>query len=206
MTEDEALLQAWREGDTKAGDTLLGRHFDALYLFFRSKLDGPIDDLIQATLLACVESRDGFRGEASFRVFLLGIARNLLLKHLRRNYRQAKVFAPDRTSVHEVVPDPNTGASMRLAKGRDRALLLAGLRRLPIDLQIALELYYWEGMGLAQIAVIQQVPAGTVKSRLARARATLEREMNALADSKEAVAQTLADLELWARDLQREKS
>ena len=61
--EDLALLHAWHRGDDGAAETLLQRHFDTLYRFFRSKLDGPIDDLIQSTLLACIEQRDRFRGE-----------------------------------------------------------------------------------------------------------------------------------------------
>lgn len=204
--DDEQLVQRWRAGDADAGDELLRRHFDALYLFFRTKLEGAIDDLIQATMLACVEGRERFRGEATFRVYLLGIARNQLLRHLRQRYRAGRVFAPAQTSLHEVAPALETSLPGKLARGRDRKLLLESLRRLPLDLQIALELRYWEGLPLSDIARIQDVPEGTVKSRLARARDVLEREMAALAgDAESSVRQTLDGFERWAEELRAEE-
>ncbi len=201
---DEDLLARWRSGDTRAGDELLRRHFDALYLFFRTKLEGPIDDLIQSTMLACTEAREQYRGDAPFRVYLLGIARKQLLRHLRRHYRHGRVFAPAETSMQELA-GAETSLPGKLARQRDRALLVGALRRLPIDLQIALELRYWEGLSIADIAQVEGVPPGTVKSRLGRAREVLEREMAVLAQARgdAPVRQTLDDFERWAAALRQ---
>ena len=203
--DDLALLHAWYDGDDGAAELLLQRHFDTLYRFFRSKLDGPIDDLIQSTLLVCIEQRDRFRGDAPFRVFLLGIARNKLLRHLRDRYRAERVFAPAQTSVRDVVPAVSASVGAKLGRGQERELLLHALRMLPLDLQIAVELRYWEELPLAEIARITETIPGTVKSRLARARQMLERNMAALsAGDADWVRQTLTGLERWADALRRD--
>lgn len=205
MTTDRELLQAWADGDVGCGDALLARHFDVLYRFFRSKLDGPIDDLIQATMLACIETRERYRGDAPFRVFLLGIARNKLLRHFRDSYRAGRVFSPAEHSMHDVAAQGSRSMRGTVARGQERELLLHALRRLPLDLQIALELRYWEELPLADIAAATGTIEGTVKSRLARARKMLAREMAVLAAGDEDwVQQTLSGLQHWADALKRD--
>ena len=44
---DAGLLRAWGRGDAEAGNRLVARHFGTIYGFFRTKLGGDIDDLIQ---------------------------------------------------------------------------------------------------------------------------------------------------------------
>ncbi|MEM6995466.1 MAG: RNA polymerase sigma factor [Myxococcota bacterium] len=196
---DADLLEAWRGGAAAAGDRLLLRHFDSLYLFFRTKLDGPIDDLIQATLLGAVESRDAFRGDASFRTFLLAIARKQLLRHFRSSYRAGKVFDPAQGSVVGVAP--NTSATRKLGKRDDRRILVEGLRHLPLDLQIAVELYYWERLSIGDVAEICGIPPGTVKSRLSRARGLLDDAMQRVGADRQLRETTRASLERWAAEI-----
>jgi RNA polymerase sigma-70 factor (ECF subfamily) len=92
MRSDAELLDAWRAGDQSAGDDLFQRHFDALYRFFSSKLSSGVEDAIQQTLLGCVEARDRFRGDGSFRSFLFAIARHQLLAAFRTRARDAAVY------------------------------------------------------------------------------------------------------------------
>ena len=81
---DIDLLDAWRAGDPRAGNELFNRHFDSVCRFFANKAGNEVDDLIQRTFLACVEGRDRFRGDASFRGYLFGVARNVLHARLQR--------------------------------------------------------------------------------------------------------------------------
>ena len=161
---DLELLALWRTGDNLAGNLLVKRHFGALHRFFSNKTQGHHEDLIQQTFMACVESKDAFRGESSFRAYLFALARFQLLSHYRKVYRTARV---DFTTTS--VCDLGTSPSGALAKSQHRALLQRALQHVPIDQQITLELTYWEDMTAPEIAHVLDVPLNTVYSRLRRA-------------------------------------
>ncbi len=195
--DDFALLDQWGQGDRAAGNTLLLRHFDTLYRFFSGKLgaDGEADDLIQKVFLACVESRDRFRRESSFRTFLLTVARHELFGYFRKRRTQGARNEPlGSMSVAEL------GSSVRAAMVRreEERLLLSALREIPLDLQITIELHYWEGLTTAELAGVLDIPQGTVKSRLRRAREALQEAMARLAQNTSVLQSTVSDFEHWA--------
>jgi RNA polymerase sigma factor (sigma-70 family) len=194
---DAELLAEWAGGDRGAGEALFERHFEAVARFFRNKLsaDAAHEDLIQQTFLGCIEARERFRGEASFRSFLFAIAHRQLAKHWRTRSR-------DRLDFQTVsVFDLDASASAALAHDQDRQQLLLALRRIPLDSQVALELHYWESLTAAEIAVVLGVPLGTAKTRVRRAKQLLEAELRALALGLVAADPTLSRLDTWAREL-----
>jgi len=195
---DFELLERWREGDRAAGNTLFSRHFRALFRFFRTKLpDALAEDLTQVSFLACVDGRDKFRNASSFRTYLFAIARNQLFMHFRKAGRRDDVTAFETQSI----ADLGAGPSTIVAAKAEQRLLLRALRRIPVDFQIAIELYYWQGVSTSEIAVVLEVPEGTVRSRLTRAREHLAKQMRALAESPELAHSTVADFERWAQSL-----
>lgn len=198
-SHDLELLERWRGGDKTAGDELFVRHFDGIFRFFASKMSGDaVEDLVQSTFLACVEGKDAFRGDASFRTYLFAVARKLLYRRYRdRKKTDALDFGV--TSLHDLGPSPTAA----LHAEQEQRLLLEALRRIPLDLQIALELHYWERLSGPDIAVVLDVPEGTVRSRLRRAREALQVQLQALADSAELLAATTSDLDRWADSLRR---
>src|SRR5690606_17293054 len=115
--------------------------------------------------LACVEGAGRFRGEGSFRSFLFAIAYRQLCRHYRD--RRGDRVDLEEVSAQAMEPSP----SQMLGDGEELRLLLAGLRRIPVDCQVALELLYWEQMTTVEIAAALEIPEGTVKSRLRRGRA-----------------------------------
>lgn len=195
--EDLVLLEAWRGGDQKAGNQLFNRHFDAICRFFANKVSSDVDDLIQRTFMACVESKDGFRGEASFRGYLFGVARNILRRHYRDKRYKGERFDALEVSVHDMGPGP----SMLVAERREQQLLLQALRQLPLDHQITLELYYWESMSGSELAAVLGIPEGTVRGRIRRAKQLLEESLAELSESPELLRSTVANLEDWAKGL-----
>ncbi|RMG96353.1 MAG: RNA polymerase sigma factor [Deltaproteobacteria bacterium] len=197
--DDGTLLDAWRAGDAGAGRALFERHFDAIFRFFRSKVEDVAEDLTQQTFEAIVAGRDRFRGDSSFRTYLFSVARKKLYSHLRTRTRaQGRlVDAAEVSSAAISGPSPSTVAAAR----EEHRVLLAALRRLPVEMQVAIELFYWEGMGVVEIAEVLEIPVGTVKSRLQRARARLERIVGEIAATEALRRSTLGGFERWAREL-----
>lgn len=170
MSDDDfELLDRWKDGDTAAGDELMRKHFDSLCNFFRSKVDIGVEDLVQDVMLRCVERREQFRGESSFRTYLFVIARRILLDRLRRDYRRGQPIDFSQVSL----VDLGTTPSQAVAKADGRAALLLALRELPVDFQIAVELTYWESLSAPEVGRVLGVNVNTVRSRLARARKAL---------------------------------
>ncbi len=166
---DHDLLLAWRDGDALAGDLLVRRHFDAIFGFLRAKAPEHVDELIQRTFLGCAEAVDRIDEDLNFRAYLFGIARRQLIYHFRRSRREAARFDPMLESVLDAGGTPSRVVAMR----QEERVVLDALNALPLDLQIILELHYWEGMAVGEIGQVLEVPAGTVKSRLFRARERL---------------------------------
>ena len=188
----------WRGGDKRAGSELLRRQFETLYRFFRTKV-GPelLPELVQQTLLACIEHRDRFRGEAGFSTYLYAIARSVLVGHYRRRARHERVFDPVAVSVEQVGPR----MSAEFVEREQHRLLLLGLRAIPIDHQILLELHYWERMPGPALAEVLGVPEGTVRTRLRRAKQLLREAIVAAEANPEVTAGTIDDLDGWAASL-----
>lgn len=176
MDGEDQLLDAWSRGDTDAGDQLLRLHFNSIYRFFVTKAPDAVDDLIQATFLETLSTKDNFRGESSFRSYLLGIARHQLFRLYRSRSRDRLVFSPNEHSVL----DTGTTPSAALGRKREEKLLMRAMQSIPVDLQIVLELHYWEGMSTRELGAVLEVPQGTIKSRLRRARKAVEAAIDEL--------------------------
>jgi RNA polymerase sigma-70 factor (ECF subfamily) len=178
VADDLELWRAWTDGDEDAGNRLVRRFFLGVHRFFQSKVADHADELTQKTFLACVESRDRFRGQASFRSYLFGIARKQLLRHFEGRGRGLSVHDITNTTVHDLDPSP----SRVVAQLEDHAVVLEALRRIPLDHQVVIELCYWEELSLAEVADVLDVPVGTVKSRLSRAKAQLREQLDVSGD------------------------
>jgi RNA polymerase sigma-70 factor (ECF subfamily) len=193
MDDELALLEAWRAGDAGAGERLFRRHFDDVYWFFATKLDHGADDLAQDTFTAVLRNREQAGRRHSFRAYLFAVARSKLVDRLRGRTRD---FDPMETSV----VDLGTSPTSMLGRRQEHARLLSALRRLPVDLQLVLELCYVEQLRGPEIAEALELPEGTVRSRLRRALATLRELL--LAEATEGTdVPAEDDLERWAEGL-----
>jgi len=188
LPSDQELLAGWRAGDLLQGDALVTRYWASIARFFRSKIGDDGADLISQTFLACVENKDAIE---HVKPFLFAVARRRLADHLRA---RAKAPALDlaMSSIADLAPGPVTELGAR----ERRELLQAGLARIPIDDQIALELAYFEGMEGEDIARVLEINPNTVRSRLSRARDKLR---VALAELGTADQAALAESQLEPR-------
>jgi RNA polymerase sigma-70 factor (ECF subfamily) len=192
---DAALLGDWRSGDVDAGELLFVRHYQPVARFFRNKVGADlVADLIQETFTACLESRDKIDDGNRFRGYLLCIAYRMFCKHLRGRYRSPEEVDLDAVPIEDMDPTPTSV----IVHAQEQRLLLEGLRAIPVNYQVVLELHYWEDLSTYEIAKVLGIPSGTVRSRLLRARDALEAAMARIARSAELLESTMTRLEDWA--------
>jgi RNA polymerase sigma-70 factor (ECF subfamily) len=190
MASDFELLASWRAGDLEAGNQLVRRHFLGLYAFVRAKVPEVADDLIQKIWEACVQARDRIDDRASFKAYLFGIARRQLVYWFREARRDRDHLDTMVESIAQLSGSPSRHVALR----EEQHAMLAALNGLPLDLQIALELYYWEELSVADVAAVLEVPEGTVKSRLHRARQLLREQLDRADPSEDAALEELRTL------------
>lgn len=197
---DADLLTRWRGGDLDAGEVLFDRYYPMVERFFINKLASGVDDMVQETFKVIVESRDKVEHPDRFRGFIMSIAYRVFCAHLRARYRAGGEVVDLMTiSVHSLSPSP----SSVVAEHREQRLLLQGLRTIPVDYQVILELHYWEEMTTEEIGAVLSTPVGTIRSRLRRARELLEEAMARLSHSPGELKSTLSRLDDWARECRR---
>ena len=202
MSESDLdLLAAWKAGDKAAGERLFERHFEAVMRFVASKTSYNVEDLVQQAFLACVEGRHRLRDGASFRSYLFAAARNVVVDRWR-----AKAEVPidlNEASAHDLGPSPSSALRHR----RQEQLLVQALRRIPLNLQIAIELYYVEGLKSREVADVLDIPHGTVRTRLRRALTLLREAVAKLqVEPGEELTTTMGRLDAWAKSLQPDPS
>jgi RNA polymerase sigma factor (sigma-70 family) len=192
MDQDHELLRAWAAGDRDAGAQLVERHYDTVARFFANKAADAADDLVQRTFLACAESTTSLRKEGSLRAYLLGVARNVLFEYIRGKARDGREVDFGTQSIVDLSP----GASTLVDQHAQQRQLLLAIQRIPLESQLLLEMFYWEELSVDELAEALAIPAGTVKSRLFRAREQLRDalgEQPAGGSAEQASAQALLD-------------
>lgn len=177
---DAELLASWRSGDNTAGEALVARHWTSIARFFRSKVGDDGADLISQTFLACVEARDRIEGD-NVKAYLFAVARRRLADHFRSRARSPALDF----SLSSVI-DLGTGPTTHVSRRQRSELLRDALARIPLDDQIALELAYFEGLAMKEIAGVLEIQENTVRSRLSRARDKLRDVLATMASADDA--------------------
>lgn len=193
--DDATLLARWRNGDNAAGRRLFERHAASVAKVFRHKADDALHDLVQNTFLRLLQVQHELREPSRFRPFLLGIARNELLRHLERCAGPRGRVDPLTVSIAEL----GSSLGQRIDHRRERHRLLAALQRLPLELQLTIEFFYWQELSGRELAEALELPEGTVRSRLRLARARLREELGNVGG--DALPAEDAELDDWARTL-----
>jgi len=164
-----------RDGDRQAFATLVRAHQDRVFRFLLRLVDDRDEamDLTQETFLRSFRALAEWRPEAPFRAWLFRIARNLAFDLLRRRERVGFVGFDDLAPVDGAAHWPDTAPrpEQRLDDRRNLAALERALRDLPAAQREVLLLHELEGMSYAEMAATLEINTGTVRSRLARARA-----------------------------------
>ncbi len=166
---DLALIERWRAGEPGAAEALLERYVVSLYRFFQHRCDGDPGELVQATLVGCLQAREQFRGEASFRTYLFTIARHELYRYLRERRRDLRLESGAAVPAAAPITTPRSA----IAREQAQRALRDALGELPLEQQLVLELHYWEGLDTVELGQVFEAPPATIRTWLFRARGRL---------------------------------
>lgn len=169
---DEALMQAYVDGDPAAFERLYARHRGPLYRFILRQVGDPAaaNDLYQGCWEKVVRARASYTARAPFKAWLFRIARNHVVDHFRRS-------RPTGTLMEEVIETDNPGPEQVLIGEQAASRLLAAVNALPAEQREVLLLRLEAGLDIATIAGITDTAHETAKSRLRYAIAKLKQSL-----------------------------
>ena len=169
---DAAVIAASLEDAGQFGE-IFDRHFAEIDRYLARRVGWVLaDEIASEVFVIAFHSRGRYdRAAADARPWLFGIAANLARRHWRTERRRLRAYA--RTGIDPLRDD--AGDIDRrldaLAAGPALAAALAGLR--PGEREVLL-LYAWADLGYEEIATALEIPIGTVRSRLSRARGRVQ--------------------------------
>ena len=169
-------MQAAQAGDRTALEALLRRHHDRVLAVCRRLAGNEADalDATQEALVAIVLGLPRFDGRAAFSTWAYRVATNACLDELRRRRRRPTTGLDDDLLEARSEAPAATDGIERLP---DRLAIDAALARLPEELRVAVVLRDVGDLDYAEIAELLQIPPGTVRSRIARGRTLLARQL-----------------------------
>jgi len=164
QSSDAAVL-ARSAGEPAAFAVLFERHHVAVRRYVARRVGSEVgDDLASEVFIRAFRGRERCRAQGSALPWLLGVANHVIADHRRAEQRRLKAL------------QQFAAAAPRLVEHEDRALsgeLVGALRRLSGADRDALLLVVWGELSYEEAATALEVPIGTVKSRIARARRAL---------------------------------
>lgn len=176
QTTDETLIERARQGEEAAFLLLYERYHAAIYRFVFRLLGSAnlAEDVTHDCFLSLIRRPDSFDPtRASLRTYLYAAARNLALKQFRRPRVEV--------TLDELADEPQAQAAHQPLRQLLAAELAAIVERAVLGLsplqREALVLFEYEELSLAEIAEVTGADVGTIKSRLARARENLRRQL-----------------------------
>jgi RNA polymerase sigma-70 factor (ECF subfamily) len=171
--QDNALLLAVAAGDRRALEELyLGYHRRlARFLSRFTPRYENVEEIINDTFMVVWQSAKDFRYASQVSTWIIGIAYRTALKSVRRQKNHAAARNLD--DCPEQTIDPTSDTEIQ-------DWLTHGLKQLPSDQRLTLELAYHMGHSLEEIAAITECPVGTVKARMFHAREKLRQYLPAL--------------------------
>ncbi len=179
------LIEACRQGDRIALDRVLREHLRGIERLI-CRMVGPgadLEDLVQQTMIAVIHAFPRFRGEASVRHWMAGIAVNIVRQHFRRPERRRRAsleLVVDEVPDHAVAVDRHAGERQTLARVYHHLEKIAPKKRLAFTLHVI------GGYPVDEVAALTGATKAATKSRIMWARRALlksARRDPALADS-----------------------
>jgi RNA polymerase sigma-70 factor (ECF subfamily) len=174
---DDDLVARLREGDRQAVEQAYVAHHAAIRAFARRLVGEPAtaEDLVHDTFVALPRAIRGFRGEASLRSFLIGVAVNHAKRHIRTAVRRRR--ATEKLAAQQALMPSTIDATDVLARKQLADRLSAALDELPLEQRVVFVLCEAEQRTSVEVAAIVGAPEGTVRTRLMHAKRKLRERL-----------------------------
>jgi RNA polymerase sigma-70 factor (ECF subfamily) len=171
VSDDASLIAATLAGDTAAFGRLVGLYQDRLYNSLLRVLGSADDaaDIAQDAFVQAYTKLNTFRGSSAFYTWLYRIAYNLAMSHARREHKTASLDGL-KSLVGDEPMDGEPSAEASVLEQERAELVHSALAALSMDYRQILVLREIDGCRYDEIAEILDLPVGTVRSRLFRAR------------------------------------
>jgi RNA polymerase sigma-70 factor (ECF subfamily) len=169
MQSDEQLAQSAQRGSHQSLQDLIERHHTPLFGFLY-RLSGSdrmlAEDLVQEAFLHAFRGLSSYRYPRPFKPWLYAIALNCYRDRCKRSEFRQTVETIDNPQVGFEPTDPGPSPEEQQEKQTDLEELFVALQQLSLPLRETLLLRYSQGLPLAEISEILEIPLGTVKSRI----------------------------------------
>lgn len=162
---DFNLIRRIAAGDEDAVRELYAIYGQRLYAYALRLTNDPAaaEDVLQEALITAWRTASKFRGEGRLIAWLLGIVHHSAMKALRHTYQSLDV-------IEETMPEVNGSPEEQAQMGEMKHWIRQGLQNLSTEHRAVLELVFYQGLSLNEVAEVCKCPLGTVKSRLSYAR------------------------------------
>jgi RNA polymerase sigma-70 factor (ECF subfamily) len=177
VPDDQLLIERCQKGDRSAFDLLVRKHERRAYQY-AFRLTSSQDEAMEVVGDAFVRvynALNNFRGQSAFTTWLYRIITNCYLDLKKRDKSKFNVSldAPaeiDGNEFERQIEDPLAGPDLAVEREERERIVQTALKKLPDYQQAMLVMYHVENLSYEEIAESLDLPLGTVKSRLNRAR------------------------------------
>lgn len=180
VSDELKLLERCRNGDQKAIEELVS-FYEKRVFNFAFRICGNYDqanDVAQEAFIRIINSAKTFRGESSFSTWIYRIVKNVYLDEIKKSKSHRLTSLDDyveleESSVSREIKDDKPSPDEIVQKNEQSKTIQRAISALPENQRMIISLYHLQNQSYEEISAVLDLPVGTVKSRLSRARLAL---------------------------------
>lgn len=173
---------SWKHSNAGEADAAGLEYIDGLYSYalVLTRNQAEAEDLVQETYVRAMQAMGRLRADSNMKGWFYTILRNVWLNQLRKQRSGPQIVGIDvEDGVAEAVVEPSKDSFDAYVSKLERDQVRAAIERLPVQFREIIVLREYEELSYQEIATVLDCPAGTVMSRLGRARAKLRTLLSA---------------------------
>ena len=181
--EDKQLIGLALDGDQKAYETLLNKYRNLVFSIMLKMIRNPqeAEDLTQEAFMKAFNSLSSFNDEFAFSTWLMKIASNNCIDYLRkRKLRTYSIHEPIQYKDEKIeidIPDQDAGPEKKMIQSEKREIIENAINELPERYRHVIILRHKEEKSYEEISELLNLPLGTIKAQIFRAREILNKKL-----------------------------